>query len=182
MVLFQDYGLFMAQRAPQYRLWTGIARTDAAEVRETVRALHRRCRGSVLQRFLPSFPHPLSGGMTASASRIRARVARETTRAGPDGRAVGALDAMTRERHAGRAPGDLRRTGLTVVFVTHSIEEAIFLADRVVVSRPPGPYRKRDENETSAPGATCPAPSSNESGASSGRKLLPQANLAPQGG
>jgi NitT/TauT family transport system ATP-binding protein len=52
----------------------------------------------------------------------------------------GALDAMTRERLQEELLTIWRATGLSVVFVTHSLEEAIYLADRVVVMSP-GPGR-----------------------------------------
>ena len=83
-----------------------------------------------LKEFAHRYPYELSGGMQQRAALVRALV--QDPRLLLMDEPFGALDAMTREQlnlELMRIWSDSRKT---VVFITHSIAEAIFLSDRVI--------------------------------------------------
>ncbi|MBT9487530.1 MAG: ABC transporter ATP-binding protein [Rubrivivax sp.] len=86
------------------------------------------------------FPAQLSGGMQQRVQIARC-LAQQPTLLLMD-EPFGALDAMTREGLQDELARLVREQGLTVLFVTHDLEEALYLGDRVVALRAnPGPDR-----------------------------------------
>ena len=145
-MVFQDYGLFPWLSVRQN---IGFGPASRGLPKAELRALVDRFVDMVgLTRFADAYPHQLSGGMKqrVAIARVLANDAEMVLMDEP----FGALDAMTRERLQDELLDIWQRTKLTVLFVTHSIEEAIFLADRVVVMEP-GPGRIASEHRIELP-------------------------------
>ena len=128
-MVFQEYALFP---------WMTVAQNIAfgLDVKGIDRGTIRRRVGELLEMlsltdFKQRFPRDLSGGM-----RQRVAIARVLALDSPImlmDEPFGALDALTRRNLQDELLRLWARLGKTIIFVTHSIEEAIYLADRIVV-------------------------------------------------
>jgi NitT/TauT family transport system ATP-binding protein len=128
-VVFQDYALFpwMSVR-DNVEFGLEARKIPAAERREASRGLLKVVG---LSDFADRFPHQLSGGMKQRVSIARALAVDPSLLLMDE--PFGALDAQTRQLLQDELLRIWREYRKTVVFVTHSIEEAIYLSDRIVV-------------------------------------------------
>jgi NitT/TauT family transport system ATP-binding protein len=132
----RDYG--MVFQAPVLMDWRTIAKNielpleimgfPAAERRRRAQDLLRLVE---LEAFAERHPWELSGGMQQRVAIARALSFDPKLLLMDE--PFGALDEMTRERMNTELMNIWQRTGTTIVFVTHSIPEAVFLSTRVVV-------------------------------------------------
>ena len=90
--------------------------------------------------FHKRLPHELSGGMQQRVSLCRALI--QSPKVMLMDEPFSALDALTREELAVQLQRIHMELRTTIVFVTHSIQEAILLADRVAVLSRPGQMRR----------------------------------------
>jgi NitT/TauT family transport system ATP-binding protein len=137
--LDRDYG--MVFQAPVLMDWRTIARNIELPLEIMGFPKSERSRRSAallklveLEGFEAKHPWQLSGGMQQRVAIARA-LAFDPKLLLMD-EPFGALDEMTRERMNLELMKIWRHTGTTVVFVTHSIPEAVFLSSRVVVMSP----------------------------------------------
>jgi NitT/TauT family transport system ATP-binding protein len=136
--VFQDFALLpwctVAQNVEFTLLHTGLA---GAERRATVEDALRR---TGLSDFCLTYPKQLSGGMRQRVGIARALAVRPAILLMDE--PLSALDSQTRELLMEDFIGLLADRAMGVVYVTHNLEEAVRLADRVVVlSRRPGRVR-----------------------------------------
>jgi len=131
-VVFQEHRLF-PWLSVQDNVAFGVAPDAPAELRRSVQE-HIALVG--LSGFEKAYPHQLSGGMAQRASIARALVNRPKVLLLDE--PFGALDALTKIQMQQEILRIWEAEQTTMVMVTHDIDEAVFLGDRVVVmsSRP----------------------------------------------
>ncbi len=94
-----------------------------------------------LERFADAYPNQLSGGMKQRVAIVRALANQPPILLMDE--PFGALDAQTRCRMQAHLLEIWRKIDITIVFITHDLDEAIFLADRILVlSAHPGEVRE----------------------------------------
>jgi len=133
-IVFQEYLLFPWRTVRKNVEFGPEVRNISPEKRRRISDRYIRLVG--LEGFENRYPHELSGGMKQRVAIARA-LANEPTLLLMD-EPFGALDALTREMLQLELLRIWQEAKCTVVFVTHSISEAVCLSDRVVVmsSRP----------------------------------------------
>jgi NitT/TauT family transport system ATP-binding protein len=106
-----------------------------------------------LERFADAYPHQLSGGMKQRVAIVRALANQPRILLMDE--PFGALDAQTRCRMQAHLLEIWRKIDITIVFITHDLDEAIFLADRILVlSAHPGEVRELIEVPVPRPRTT----------------------------
>lgn len=132
VMIFQNYGLF-PWRTVQKNVEFGLeSKKITKEERRKIADKYIHLVG--LENFKKSHPHQLSGGMQQRVSIARALAV--------DPKIIfmdepfGALDAITRMKLQDDILSISKQEKKTIIFVTHDIEEAVFLADRIVIMTP----------------------------------------------
>ena len=131
-MVFQDYALFpwlTVERNIAFGL--ELQRLDAGSIRQSVGRLIRLVGLGGFERTVPS---QLSGGMKQRVALARSlALAREVLLMDEP---FGALDSLTRMEMQEELIELWQQRPFAVLFVTHDIEEAVYLADRIVVMTP----------------------------------------------
>jgi NitT/TauT family transport system ATP-binding protein len=132
-VVFQDFAQLFPWRTALGNVTFGLEMKGIPKQEREAIALEQ-LRLVKLEKFAKSYPHHLSGGMQQRVAIARALAYN------PDvllmDEPFAALDALTRDDMQRLLAEVWRETRKTIIYVTHNVAEAVYLADRVVVMTP----------------------------------------------
>lgn len=104
------------------------------EKREDQGEIHLLLKRAGLEAYANHYPHQLSGGMQQRVAFLRTLVSQKNLLLLDE--PFGALDALTRSEMQRWLISQLMEEKRTILFITHSVEEAILLSDRIYVLTP----------------------------------------------
>ena len=132
-VVFQDFAQLVPWRTALGNVVFGLEMKGVGkEEREAI--ARKQLQLVKLEKFTNSYPHHLSGGMQQRVAIARALAYNPAVLLMDE--PFAALDALTRDDMQRLLADVWRETRKTVIYVTHNVAEAVYLADRVVVMSP----------------------------------------------
>lgn len=131
-MLFQDHRLLPWLTVSQ-NVGLGLHKSNlsSAQKRDSVSSLINLVG---LEGFETAFPYQLSGGMSQRAAIARSLAPRPGALLLDE--PLGALDSLTRAKMQAELLRIWEHEGITMLMVTHDVEEAVFLSDRIIVMHP----------------------------------------------
>jgi len=146
LMLFQDFNQLLPWKTVLGNVIHPLLATKTVVTKEEAkkRAL-KRLNDVGLSEFINSYPHQLSGGMKQRTTVARALALQPRVLLMDE--PFAALDNITRHSLQLLTRHVCEKYGVTAIFVTHSVEEAVIMADRIIVMREnPGRIEKTFEN------------------------------------
>jgi NitT/TauT family transport system ATP-binding protein len=138
-IVFQDFAQLFPWRTALGNVAFGLEMKGVGKAEREEIAL-KQLRLVKLEKFANSYPHHLSGGMQQRVAIARALAYNPAVLLMDE--PFAALDAFTRDDMQRLLADVWRETRKTVIYVTHNVAEAVYLADRVIVMTPhPGTVR-----------------------------------------
>ena len=132
-VVFQDFAQLFPWRTALGNVTFGLEMKGIAK-EERERIALQQLRLVKLEKFAHAYPHHLSGGMQQRVAIARALAYNPSVLLMDE--PFAALDALTRDDMQRLLAEVWQTTRKTVIYVTHNVAEAVYLADRVVVMTP----------------------------------------------
>ncbi len=132
-VVFQDFAQLFPWRTALGNVTFGLE-MKGVDKRERERIALEQLRLVGLEKFAGYYPHHLSGGMQQRVAIARSLAYNPAVLLMDE--PFAALDAMTRDEMQRLLADVWRETRKTIVYVTHNVAEAVYLADRVIVMSP----------------------------------------------